>query len=335
MRVAILANMAHNAFMGMGTGLARGMRELGHDCRPFHVADHQLGLPWVREELRDFGADLVCITAHMYLATLRWLVQAATEQRDGVVVCSLSYDDPYDLDSSLKVARFADCVLTAERGCIPAYEAQGFKGKVAVMPAWYDEHLGQEAPDQGVADEFDRADVGFVGHAILTPRAEFFRRLTTEMNHRGMRLKMADGSQKLGTWAWVVGRELCTFLRGTALCLEYPRIEFTAGNPHKTPCTYVSPRVHMHAAFRNWQCFVQPEGGNEDRIAELHRLYPAIPVVRPVPDDVLDLLKATPAEERQRQVEDNFARFQACGTGLVAAKSVLASVRGFGYALPD
>jgi len=325
MRILLLANLWHNAFLGLGVGLARGLRQLGHSVQWVHVPEAMHGVPWPMAEIEDLKPELGILFTNAFLPTSVLLTRRV--QSEGGKIVSVCFDDPYDLATGLRAAAFSDLTLTAEKNALPVYRAAGHKAEW--IEGWIDEGLFR--PLFGDLHLPAMVDLVFVGMPIMPPRPSILPLLQDGTRQKGKTFRLIDGIPN-----WIQGTDLAHVLHTTRLALEIPRTEFTKGNLDMVACSYPSPRVHLYAACGVYQAFVTiprpptAPDGPDPRIAVLAQCYPDILVLPFDADAIISHLDEMREEERRERAESNYLRFKHGFTGLHAARSLLASAEKHG-----
>lgn len=254
MRVAIIYDLRLVAWLPLGTGLLRGFRRLGHEARIFQPMEWCDA--WL-EDLLDLQPDLCVFLVYAgnwtdgpqdFLAQIRSRLPRAR-------CVGVNFDDPYDLDGSLRIAPELDVVFTPERNALPVYEQHGINAHW--IETYTDKTMHHPGPRQA-----PYYDVFFVGQVDHPPRMQFLPKLRAWCQERGLRYGEAAGRTR-----WVCGRKLTDVLHQTDILLELPRLEMSrASNKASVACSYSSPRLAIAGATATSVAVLNPKPDLQDRL---------------------------------------------------------------------
>ena len=248
MRIALLSTLEAVPWLPMVHGLLSGLTELGHDTRPFRVADHW----WLHCQLfEEFCPDLVL------LPFCRWewdrvrgtLYQEALRATEAPIA-GVFFDDPYDMRTSLELVPELDFVFTPEPLALPIYESLDMP--CALLPPFVS---GLMHPPRPPGKRPYVYDVFWFGGTDWRPRRTIIPPARDWCRHNGKVYGEVAGNKR-----WTAGTELAQNLHAARLTFEIPRFDRpTVSNPHQIPCTYTGPRLHIAAATATFALRINPK----------------------------------------------------------------------------
>lgn len=230
-RVAIVTLTEAVPWAPIVLGLADGLRANGIASMVAQAVPH-----WFNAELvKRFEPQAVLVALHrrMLEHVEPWRAAVA----GSVPFAALCFDDPYDMTTSLAVARHFDLILTPEQCAVETYERIGLRADVLLPTVSDDWHHPPAVAVSPVVDVFS------VGGNQWRPRRQYFADLVRSLAAAGRAYGEVAGNAR-----WIFGRDLTTALHLSRLTFDMPRDEYTTDNPQRIPCTYVGPRVHIAAA---------------------------------------------------------------------------------------
>ena len=300
-RVAIVATLESIPWMPIVGGLLEGFRLLEEveAAQAFNIA----GRPSLHvEELRAFAPDLVLFPCHR-TAWRKAAPYVAAAKELGARTAAINFDDPYDMETGLAMAKELGFVFTPELLAVDVYERLGIPARHLRPTVSTRFHYPPPADHPGLASDYE-LDVLHVGGNRWTPRKGWLPKIQRWCEQRGRRYGGVAGNNR-----WIVAHELTAAIHASRTNLEIPRFDLpTQSNPHQVPCTYTGPRVYILAACAALPIVIGPR-------PDLFETFPDVPHAQDLGDaiELLEFWTAPDMDSRRRALGSRlWAEFHLC-----------------------
>ena len=296
MRVAIVATLESVPWMPIVAGLLEGFRLLEEveAVQAFDIA----GRPSLHvEELRSFAPHLALFPCHR-TAWRKAAPYVAAVQDLGARTAAITFDDPYDMETGLAMAKALGFVFTPELLAVDVYERLGITARHLRPTVSTRFHYPPPADHPGLASDYE-LDVLHVGGNRWTPRKAFLPKIQRWCEQRGRRYGGVAGNNR-----WIMGHELTAAIHASRTNLEIPRFDLpTQSNPHQVPCTYTGPRVYLLAACAALPIVIGPR-------PDLCETFPDVPRAADLGEaiELLEFWTAPDMDSRRRAVGEELRR---------------------------